>query len=158
MADATPGAGNSGIINVYIVNHSHSVNLAATALTEADGDVFAHFGAGASLNAPLEGEVPYDTEFDIIIQMQYSNAHAYNSSTSGFDVSYVRALMTNTDLGIGADTEMTKPDGSGDTPFCTISGTDHAIIQFYLDDDGDGYTMAHGETFNTTSLKLQAFY
>jgi hypothetical protein len=156
--NATPGSTTSGIINVFIMEHGHGVDLATTEITEGHSSVYAHFDATASLNTTLEGEIPYDTEFDIVVLMQYNQIHAYNTSSSAFEVDYVNAQITSADLSINADTDMSKPAGDGETPFCTINGTNHARIQFYMDNSGSGYTMSHGETFNVTSLNLQAYY
>lgn len=155
-ADASPGASNSGVINVYIVDNSDAVDYDSTDLSEGHASVYAHFGAGASLDAALSGNVPYDTEFDIVIECQYNYTHAYNTSTPGWDVDYVKGLITCADLSIGADTEMSES-----TDFISNTGStssDTAKINFYMDNGGSGYTMSHGETFNVTSFKMQAYY
>jgi len=149
-SDASPGAGDSGVINVYIYPHSADPGTDyATNLTE--GAAYAHFDGTPSLDEALDGNVPYDTEFDIVVRCRYNNTHAYNSTTPGWDMTYVKALMTCADLSIGADTEMSEVQ-------VATAGTTYMWVQFYVNNAAAGYTIAHGETVNVTSFKQQAYY
>jgi len=154
-ADASPGV-SGGVINVFIVDNAAGVDYDSVDITEAHAAVYASFGAGASLDAALDGDVPYNTPFDIVIKCQYNYTHAYNVSSSSWDVDYVRGLITSADLSIDADTTMSKSSS-----FISTTGNsagDTGIIYLYMDNGGFGYQMAHGETFNVTSFKQQAWY
>jgi hypothetical protein len=148
-ADADPGAGSSGIINVFIYPHSANPGADyATNLTE--GNAYAHFPTPGGLNRALEGDVPYDTEFDIIVLARFNTTHAYNSSGSTWETSWTRANMTCADLGIGALTAMTGVQ--------TATSGDYMWVQFYLNNAGSGYTITHGASVNVTALVVQAYF
>ena len=152
-ANANPGSGQCGIINVLIYPHQSDTSVYDSSLSESDA--YAHFDSTPSLNEALEGNVPYNTPFDIVIVAQYNYTVAYNTSSNSWDHDYVRCLITCADLGISADTEMLEG------AFYDATGTsegDTVKINFYLNNGGSGYTIAHGETVNITSIKLQGYW
>lgn len=145
-ATGNPGAGASGMTLIFIYPHQADPGTAyATNLTT--GNSYAYRD---TWNGSLTGDVPYDTTFDIVIKARFNTTHAYNTTASSWDTSYVKALLTCADLSIGADTEMTVVE--------TVNNTDFMWVQFYLNNAGSGYTRSHGVTTNVTSVKLQAFY
>lgn len=151
--DASPGSGNCGIINVYVYPHQSDTSTYNSALSESTA--YAHFDSTPSLNESLEGNVPYNTAFDIAVTYQFNYTVAYNTSSSSWDKDYVKALITSSDLGIASDTEMSEGD------FYAITGNspgDTAKINFYINNAGSGYQIAHGETVNVTSLVIQGYY
>lgn len=151
--DANPGAGNCGIVNVLIYPHQSDTSVYNNALSEANA--YAHFDSTPSLNEPLEGNVPYNTPFDIVIVAQYNYTVAYNISSNSWDKGYVRCLLTCSALGIGTDTEMSEGNFYGESG----SGNTMTIkINFYLNNGGSGYTISHGQVVNITSIKMQGYY
>lgn len=146
-ADGNPGAGASGMVKIAI--YPHQADPAATYATNiSEGTAYAH---GNTWNGSLTGEVPYDTEFDIVVKARFNTTHAYNTTTSNWDIDYVKALITCAGLSIGADTEMTAVEVSENT-------TTYMWVQFYMNNAGSGYTVSHGVTTNVTSVKLQAYF
>jgi len=145
-SDGNPGAGASGMLEIFIYPHDADPDTTyATNLSSASA-----YASRNTWNGTLTGNVPYDTEFDIVIKARYNVSHAYNTTSSAWDMAYVKALITSADLGIGADTEMSKVQ--------TANNTDFMWVQFYMNNGGAGYTRSHGLTTNVTSVKLQAFY
>ena len=151
--NASVPSGDCGIINVLIYPHQSDTSTYNSALSE--DDAYAHFDSTPSLNESLEGSVPYNTPFDIVIIAQYNYTVAYNTSSNSWDKDYVKCLLTCSDLGISTDTEMLEGD------FYDITGNTEgstAKINFYLNNGGSGYTIAHGETVNITSIKLMGYW
>jgi len=150
--DAAPGSGVTGVINVYIYPHQADGSTYDNNVTE--GTAYAHFDASPGLNDSLEGDVPYNTAFDIVVKCQYNYTHAYNITAPGWDADYVRGLISCSDLSIGADTTMsesaffnTTGNGAGDTTW----------IHFYMNNSGSGYQISHGESVNVTDFKQQYY-
>ncbi|RLE45745.1 hypothetical protein DRJ25_05210, partial [Candidatus Woesearchaeota archaeon] len=67
----------------------------------------------------------------------------------------VKCLITCSDLGISADTEMLEGD------FYDITGNsegDTAKINFYINNAGNGYQISHGENVNITEVNIYGYY
>jgi len=146
VATGDPGAGASGMTLIFVYPHQ-AVPGTAYATNLSTAAAYAHRN---TWNGTLTGDVPYDTEFDIVIKARFNVSHAYNTTSSNWDTSYVKALITSADLGIGADTDMTVVH--------TANNSVYMWVQFYINNGGAGYTRTHGLTTNVTSVKLQAFY
>jgi hypothetical protein len=145
-ADGDPGAGASGMLEIFIYPHDADPGTTyATNLSSASA-----YASRNTWNGTLTGDVPYDTEFDIVIKVRYNVSHAYNVTAVDWDMDYVKALITSADLSIGADTEMSGVQ--------TATSATYMWVQFYMNNAGSGYTRTHGLTTNVTSVKLQAFY
>jgi len=152
-ANANPGSGQCGIVNVLIYPHQSDTSTYDSSLSESNA--YAHFDDTPSLNEPLEGSVPYNTAFDIVVVAQFNYTVAYNTSSNSWDKDYVKCLITCSDLGISADTEMLEGD------FYDITGNsegDTAKINFYINNAGNGYQISHGETVNITEINIYGYY
>jgi hypothetical protein len=145
-ATGDPGAGASGMTLIFVYPHDADPGTTyATNLSTVSAYAYRN-----TWNGTLTGDVPYDTEFDIVIKARFNTTHAYNTTSSAWDMDYVKALITSADLSIGADTEMTAVQ--------TATSDTYMWVQFYVNNAGSGYTRTHGLTTNVTSVKLQAFY
>jgi hypothetical protein len=146
-ADGNPGAGASGLLEIFI--YPHQANPAAT--YAANLSSASAYAARNTWNGTLTGDVPYaPTTFDIVIKVRFNATHAYNASAPGWDMTYVKALITCAALSIGADTEMEEVE---------IAHADAYIwVNFWMDNSNNGYTVSHGATTNVTSVKLQAYF
>lgn len=144
--DGDPGAGSSGMLEIFIYPHDADPGTTyASNLSSASA-----YASRNTFNGTLTGDVPYDTEFDIVIKARFNDTHAYNTTSSNWDMNYLKALITSADLSIGADTEMSEVQ---------ITNTSTYIwVNFYMNNGGAGYTRSHGVTTNVTSVKLQAFF
>lgn len=148
-ADGDPGAGKSGMLEIFI--YPHAANPAATyAANLSSANAYA---ARNTWNGSLTGDVPYaPTTFDIVIKVRWNKTHAYNASstTTKWELGYVRANLTCAALSIGADTAMSEVN-------ITSSAT-YIWVNYYANNGGAGYTVSHGQTVNVTSVKLQAYF
>jgi hypothetical protein len=154
-AEADPGAGNSGILGVYILNHT---GTPADAYNENDS--VTHFEAWASANNlgfatadATDVEIAYDTSFDIVVRVRGSSTHCKRDST-WYDTD-LKVEITSADLSISSDTAMTRvtPVAAGNTSSFTF-----LYVNFYIDNSGSGYTLSKGETNEITSIKFSAYY
>jgi hypothetical protein len=152
-ADGNPGAGASGILEIFIYPHQA---VPATAyhsnLTSA-----AAYASRNTLNGACTGNVPYATTFDIVIKCRYNATHAYNTTSSAWMLSWCRGLMTCANLGVGADVLMTAVN----ITYGATSSTYQWVNFWIADSDGGagaGFTITHGQVVNVTSFKMQAYY
>jgi hypothetical protein len=146
-ADATVGSSESGIVNVYIYPYQADTSTYDSALSEATA--YAHFDDTPSLDEALEGDVPYDTRYDIAITVQFNGTVAYNTTTSSFDKDYVRAWINSTDLSLS---EQLLSEGD----WYAQDGTNDATINFYYQDAS--FELAHGVEVTVDDLVVQGFW
>ena len=146
VGDADPGAGASGVLVVYVYPHQA---VPTTAYASNISTVTA-YEYNDGLNASLGTDVPYDTAFDIVVKVRANTTHAYNSTGSCWEVSWIRANITCADLSIGADTAMSEQE---------ITNTSTYIwVHYYMNNAGAGYQISHGESVNVTSFTFDAYY
>ena len=136
LADADPGAGNTGFMYGYFYPHTdnmqdaYNVNLSnATAYEYSD-----------SINSSMTGETPYETTFDIILKFRVNSTDGYNSSAGAWQDGWVRAYLNETLLSISAE-QMTE----------VVIGTEATTYRWYhycLNNSGAGYTISKGEKLN----------
>lgn len=144
-ADDDPGAGAPGILNIFVYPHSADpATDYATNLSEGSAYAYGH------IDSALTGNVPYDTEFDIVVKVRYNTTHAYNSTGSAWVMDWVRANITCADLSIGALTAMSKVQ--------TGSNATYLWVQYYMNNADAGYTISHGETVNVTYFGMAAYF
>lgn len=145
-ADGDPGAGASGMLEIFIYPHDADPAVTyASNLSSASA-----YASRNTWNGTLTGDVPYDTAFDIVIKVRFNTTHAYNSTSSAWEIALVRANITCADLSIGALTAMSKAQ-------ITTTAT-YMWVNFYMNNGGAGYTRTHGVNTNVTSLVIQAYY
>ena len=147
-AEADPGAGNSGILEIFYVNHSAgndyaSENTSATLETWCDTSGLGYCNADDS-----DTELAYDTAFDIVVRVRCNDDAKRDSTWWDTDV---RVRMTSADLSIAGDTEMTRS--------ITANNSDYTFLylNFYLDGGGSGYTLTKGESNEITSIKFEIY-
>lgn len=149
--DTTPGDGDCGIVNIYVINASLSGGAVDTRnVTDSDEDVECYLASGYSNGVTLSGNVPYNAAFIILVEAQYNYTVAYNKTASDWDVDYVSGTLTSDDLA-----DETTEEGSDffQTDSC-------ARINYWIDGpsgDGTGWEVAHGETV-TVTVTLYGYY
>jgi hypothetical protein len=146
LAEGDPGAGASGILEIYIYPHQADP---ATAY-QANLSTEAAFGYSDNLNASAGSNIPYDTAFDIVVKCRFNTTHAYNATGAEWMDSWIRANITCANLGITASSAMVWVRiGSNST---------YMYGNFYINNGGAGYTIYRGQSVNVTLLRLQAYY
>ena len=147
LADGNPGAGVGGFCYWMVYPHQAVPGTAyASNLSNATAYEFSD-----TVNASMTGETPYDTTFDLILKYGYSNDEDWNSTGSVWEDGWIWVTCTNADLSIAADTNMTEIEIAN-----TSDG--YPWMHYYMNNGGAGYTITHGQSCNTTSVKPWAYY
>ena len=158
LGDADPGGDNSGFMYFMAKNHSANPTVEyASNLTNRTGGNANCYEWSDSLNTEMTGETPYATAFDFIVKFRVNDTVGYNTSSSAWEIDWVRANMTCdfryiTD--VGALQEMTIIEIATSADFACYHG-------YLLDNDGGagtGFIITHGETYNITALTVQGYY
>ncbi|MEA1877236.1 MAG: hypothetical protein U9N86_10265 [Bacteroidota bacterium] len=150
-ADISVVGGNSPVVNIYVV--STSATPWSTNFSDGvAGNVYACFDATptgwtSSMEA-LTGTIPYDTDFWIVVEVSINGTVGYNSTSSAWDLSYVHAQLTCTDLSISADTAMEEA-------WIGASGSSRATCNFWYNNT---VQVGHGETVEVTDLTIKGFW
>jgi hypothetical protein len=146
-AEANPGEGASGMLEIYIYPHAATPATTYNANLSTD-DAYAY---GEAWDGSLTGNVPYDTAFDIVIKVRFNTTHAYNSTASDWDMDYIQAIINSTDLSITPNQLMDKIE--------ITNNTEYIWVHFYFQDDGgSGFTYGAGETVTVDEVRLQAYF
>jgi hypothetical protein len=144
-ADADPGNGNDGIVNVYIypLASKSDVNTGcseATAYEHGDAD-------GFSDGEELQDSTPVGSTYIIAIEVQFSDK-AYNTTSSDWDLDLVKAEITSSDLSLSSEV-MEKG-----TDFFDQDGTSDAKLTFYVDNSDSGWTMTTGASITVDDVDI----
>jgi hypothetical protein len=151
-AEGDPGAGASGVINVFI--YPHTVDPATTYSANISLGWYAQYD---TLNHTLTGDVPYDTAFDIVVKCRANQTHAYNSTSHVWELDWIRANATCSDLSFTSENlSMNEQNISG------TDAVDFIWVHYYLQDAdggaGTGFTISHGVSVNVTYFKFEAYF
>ena len=125
LADDDPGAGESGVLNIFI--YPHSADPATTYgsnVTEGGAYAYGH------LNSTLTGYVPYNTAFDIVVKYRFNDTVCQSTSNNTFMLSWVNSTIRCTDLSINANTTMSKAN--------ITTHPDYMWVNFYMNNGGAG--------------------
>ena len=95
----------------------------------------------------MTGTTPKDTAFDIVVKVGVTDDDGYN--VDAWDDAWHYCWITCADLEIGADTNMTQVD--------IVEGSNYAFYHYYMNNEGDGYTISENEVGNITSLKFYVY-
>ena len=148
-ADGDPGGDNSGFM--YFMSYPHQAAPAvayASNLSNATAYEFLD-----SLNGEMTGETPYNTAFDFVMKFRANDTVAYNTTTSTWEDTWVRANITcdfDFAVDIGPDAAMTIVQIGNNTDF--------AWYHAYINNGAAGYQITHNEKFNVTSLTADGYY
>lgn len=153
----------SGILEVYIVNHSatpktaYDTNLSADLRTwanaslDADGTgttyyAYAHVSGNASLSTTLT--VKWGTTFDVVVRWRGCRTHCYDGSK--FIMGDCRVKINAT----GGGVTMSEVTGYNVN---SSNATDHTFLwgNTYFDNSGSGYSLSKGGTCTITNIKLE---
>lgn len=145
LGDNNPGAGASGVMEVHVnaTNTSttpYSSNLTNTT-TYASGDVN---------NSHIGSDVPYETAFDVIVEVRWNKTHAYDTA---WNLSLVRAYANSSVLGVTA-IQMEEQQ--------IATSTDYLYVSYFLRDSdggaGTGFTIARGENVTSFSVNFESLF
>jgi len=155
LAEADPGAGNSGILEVFFINHTadhfYAVENSSAVL---EGHCTTN-GLGFATADDSQIDLAHSTDFDIVVRIRANATHAKHGAV-WFD-SDVNVTITWSD---GGESDA-QPDGkttSGLAAFNT-SDFDFLYVNFYWDDSGgSGYSISKGQTSEIASIEFAAYF
>ena len=153
-AEANPGAGASGILEVFFINHSASndykdVNTSAT----LEGWCDAH-GLGYANADDTEVDIAHSTSFDIVVRVRGNTTHC-NNGTAWVDTD-LNVTITWSDGSLSD----AQPDGQtteGTAAFNTSTFT-FLYVNFFWDNSDNGFTINKGQTSEIASIEFAAYY
>jgi len=145
-AEGNPGAGASGVLQIYIYPHQA---VPATAYA-ANLSTATAYGYADNLNTSCGTDVPFSTAFDIVVKCRFNVTHAYNVTAAAWVDAWVRANITCANLAIGAYTAMTWVQ--------ITNTTEYMWGNFYINNGGAGYQISHGQNINVTLFRVQAYF
>lgn len=138
------GAGEGGVLQVYVYPHSADpANDYDTNLSNATAYAWAN-----TLNEAMTGNVPYDTDFDLVYKIRVNVTECYNTTGTKWMLDWVRGNLTCADLGIAAATAMSEVH--------IVNNTAYMWVNYYLNNGGAGYQITHGQQVNM-SFVLQCW-
>lgn len=149
-AEGNPGAGSSGILEIFFVNHSvgnayKAVNTSATLETWCTDANLGYANAD-----DFNTELAHSVLFDIAIKVRVNKTHAWDGAK--FIDAWVRMNLTSADLGIGALSAMEKNVLTND------SGDNYIWLMFYYDFSNAGYDLSKDQSADITAIVLSAYY
>lgn len=137
LADADPGAGACGVVNIHIYPHSATpATTYGSNITEGNSYTYGHANETMGKN----GYVPYNTAFDIIVRYQFNSTVAKCSTNNTWMLSWVNMTIRIPDLSINANTTMYKVN--------ITTTPDYMWVSFYMNNGGAGYTITHGQNIS----------
>jgi hypothetical protein len=143
VGDANPGTNVTGFFYVMIYPHQPTPATAyASNLSNASAYEYSD-----SYNTSMTGQTPFSTTFDIVVKVGGTCNDVSYSNNQTWNPNYAWMLMTCTDLGITADSNMTELlIGQNNTGYCWI--------HYYLNNATAGYQINEGASYNITSCKF----
>lgn len=147
-AEATLGAGEGGILEIYFVNHSAThvyPNLTTTIEGWCDGA-----GLGYANADDFNVELAHSTLFDVVVKVRGNKTQCWRTDKF-YDID-LRVRWTSSDLSVGADTAMTG------TVLTNNTGYDYLWMAFYDANSGSGFSLPKDTTYDIDSIKFEAYY
>ena len=147
LADADPGAGNCGVVNIHIYPHDAApATTYGSNITEGNSYTYGH----ANTTFGQNGYVPYDTTFDIVIRYRFNSTVAKATTNNTWMLSWVNMTIRIPDLGINANTTMSKVN--------ITTTPNYMWVSFYMNNGGAGYTITHGQNVSYAKFTPYAYW
>jgi len=151
LGEGTPPAGESGVLSIMVFPHSADPGTDYSS-NVSEVSAYAQYD---TLNHTLDGDVPYDTAFDIVVKVRWNATHAYNGDNTTWVMAWVRANATCDDLSFAtANLSMGEE-------YITNTAT-YMWVNYFLQDnnggEGSGFTISRGESVNVTYFKIEAYF
>lgn len=150
-AEANPGAGAGGILEIFFVNHTATPTTAYNENTSATIEGWCTTAKlGYASADDFNTELAHSVAFDVVVRVR-GNATMCERDGDWFPAD-LKVEWTSADLGIGADTDMTG--------VITLNNTalPYLYMNFYDDNGAAGFTLPKDASYDITSIKLSAYY
>lgn len=153
LGDADPGGDASGFM--YFMAYPHQADPATAYASNLSNSTAYEYSD--SLNSEMTNETPHSTTFDLVVKFRVNDTVGYNTSSSKWETTWVRANITvdfDFATDVGADTAMTIVMIANGTNFAWYHG-------WIADSDGGagaGFQITHNEKYNVTSVTADGYY
>ena len=138
-----PGAGLSGVLNVF-------VNATNTSAAPYTSNLTGAYATGDVNNSHIGSNVPYSAGFDVIVQMRWNKSHAYDSA---WNLSLVRAYANSTVLGV-TGIQMVEAQ--------ITDSADYLYVSYFLRDNdggaGTGFVINPGVNVTGFAVNFESYY
>jgi hypothetical protein len=153
LGDADPGGDNSGYM--YGMNYPYQATPTTAYASNLSNGTAYEFSD--SLDAEMTNETPHTTPYDIVIKFRVNDTIGYNTSSSEWEISWVRILITvdfdyATDVGPLQAMEMIEIGNNSDFAWY------HGYLQDADGGAGSGFQITHGELFNQSDIRIQVYH
>jgi len=138
-----PGAGLSGVLNVF-------VNATNTSVAPYTSNLTGAYETGDVNNSHIGSDVPYGTGFDVIVQCRFNKSHAYDTA---WNLSLVRAYANSTVLGVSG-VQMVEAQ--------IATSADYLYVSYFLRDNdggaGTGFVIGSGVNVTSFAVNFESYY
>lgn len=142
LGEADPGSGASGVLEVY-------VNTTGDSYTT---NVTGEYEKGETNNSHIGSNVPFGTNFDVVVKVRWNKTHAYDSA---WNLSLVRAYSNCTALSVSG-VEMNEAQVTAGV------SSDFIIVHYFLRDSdggaGAGFTITEGQNVGSFSINFESLF
>jgi len=148
FAEADPGAGNGGILEIYYMNSTgtdddaRDENTTGTIEGWCDANNLGYCSADDT-----ETDIAHSTNFELWVRVR-GNSDQCKRDATWWD-SDLRVRVTSADLSISADTSMTGHVSANNSDYTFL------YVNFVLEGP---YSLTKGETNEITAIKFEAYY
>jgi len=141
--EADPGAGKSGILEIFVIDHANRPANYALNISEGASYVLGYGNATSfSIN------IPHDTAFDIVVKCRANTTHAYNNSGSNWETDWIRCILNATGA-ITINEDMSETE--------ITNNSNYIWVNYWIDNSGSGYTIGRDETLNIGTIKFEYY-
>jgi len=158
LAEGDPGAGASGFLEVFFINHSASPTTCydENSSTTLEGWCTAA-GLGYNTTDDFYQEIASEVSFDIVVRCRFNKTHVWESTKfidSRADCQITTTCTSWADGENDANTSATNRVVSRNN-----TGEDYIWINFVWNaDDNNGYQINDGATLTVTEIYIEAQY
>lgn len=138
--------GTDSIVNIYVYPDTEIADITSSPYECNEGDSLAHGDDvdGFDDGETLTGDVPTGVNYLIAIEVNFSSK-AYNTTSSDWDKTLVKAELTSSDLSYTAETMLEATD------FSQQDGSTSAHLTFYLNPDD---SLTTGQTITVDDVDI----
>jgi len=148
-AENDPGAGASGFLEIFFVNHTATPTTTYTQNTSATIEGWctaANLGFASA--DEFNVEIAHSVTFDIVVRVRFNQTHAHNGSDF---------VDGDTRVNITCSGDLTIADVTGTNVVShNDSALDYIWINVYWDNGGAGYSINKDETFDVDEISIEA--
>lgn len=158
LGEADPGVGASGFLSIFLLDYGADPGDLGVNATDwsASGDVHAYADTDA-----FSEDTPSEDPFYIVVRARFSKAVCYDEGDAQFSGNRTKCKITFS--GDEADTIIhygNHTEGATGGGICSYndSGGDALFVNFYFDDNNDGYRITDDGSLTISLIELSARY